>query len=202
MGSSRTSSRASTIALVASNLVPLLGVIALGWDLGTVLLIYWAESAVIALFNALKMIRIDSREAWKFVPFFLAHFGVFMAVHLVFLSVFLMLDAPEGQGTSLFGPMASRLDSSWWFAVAAMVISYGLTFVVEFLGKRQYEGRTIMGQMMAPYGRVMLMHVVILVGALPVMLLGGAWPLVVLLVLFKLVAELRSSGSRARTPRP
>ena len=45
----------STYAIVASNLVPLIGVFLCGWDLRDVLLAYWVESGVVGVFNVLKM---------------------------------------------------------------------------------------------------------------------------------------------------
>ena len=43
------------LALVAANMVPLVGVLFLGWDLSSVMVLFWAESAVIAFYTALKM---------------------------------------------------------------------------------------------------------------------------------------------------
>lgn len=45
----------STVLLVAANLVPLVGVLFLGWSLWTILVLYWLENGVIGFFNVLKM---------------------------------------------------------------------------------------------------------------------------------------------------
>lgn len=45
----------STLALIFANLVPLAGAAFLGWDMGNIMILYWAESAIIGVFNLLKM---------------------------------------------------------------------------------------------------------------------------------------------------
>ena len=44
----------SSVALVAANLLPVAGVLAAGWDVADLLLVYWAESAVIGVY-AIRM---------------------------------------------------------------------------------------------------------------------------------------------------
>jgi hypothetical protein len=48
--------RASAWALVAANALPLFGVLFLGWDTFSIIIIYWAENVVIGAVNVLKMI--------------------------------------------------------------------------------------------------------------------------------------------------
>ena len=48
--------KASALALIAANLLPLFGVIFLGWDAFAIVALYWAENVVIGVINILKMI--------------------------------------------------------------------------------------------------------------------------------------------------
>ena len=41
--------------LVFANLVPLAGALTLGWDVGSILWLYWMESAVVGALNVIKM---------------------------------------------------------------------------------------------------------------------------------------------------
>jgi hypothetical protein len=47
----------SGVALVAANIVPLVGVLLFGWDLPAIMVLFLAESAVIAFYTIVKMIR-------------------------------------------------------------------------------------------------------------------------------------------------
>jgi hypothetical protein len=180
------------VLLVLANLLPVAGVLLFAWDLGSVLLLYWAESGVIAAFNALKMIRVGGGRAAFLVPFFLVHYGIFMLVHGAFLLLFLSW-GPGGGGADLDPRrVAAGLGEGWGFALLALGASHGASFVLNFLGRREWEGRTIERQMLEPYGRILVMHLVLLLGAVPAVLLGAPWPLLVLLVAFKIVADLRA----------
>ncbi len=46
----------SVVVLIAANIVPLLGVLFLGWSTFAVVVIYWAENVIIGIINVLKMI--------------------------------------------------------------------------------------------------------------------------------------------------
>ena len=87
----------STLALIFANLVPLAGAAFLGWDMGKIMILYWAESAIIGVFNLLKMAVIVK---WLIVfagPFFVGHYGGFMAIHLLFIYGFFIQDL-KGSG--------------------------------------------------------------------------------------------------------
>lgn len=48
--------KASAVALIAANVVPLLGVLFLGWDAFAIVALYWAENVVIGAMNVLKIV--------------------------------------------------------------------------------------------------------------------------------------------------
>jgi len=53
----------SSIAfLIAANCLPLVGTIFLGWDIPTVLFVYWLESIFIGLFGALKLFMASGKS--------------------------------------------------------------------------------------------------------------------------------------------
>ena len=70
-----TQTRISTLALLAANLLPLCGVLFRGWPLSRLLALYWAETAVIGVFNIFRMLMIRPLPA---VPL-----SLFFAFHLV-----------------------------------------------------------------------------------------------------------------------
>jgi hypothetical protein len=153
----------SALMLIVANLVPVAGTVFFGWDLSDVMVIYWAESAVVGLFNLAKIIVIGRWAALFAGPFFLGHFGGFMAVHFLFIySIFVEGPGSEGAGGELSSVMA--LFVGLWPALLALFLSHAYSFFANFLGKREYVGRTVSQQMSEPYSRIIFMHLVLIFG--------------------------------------
>src|SRR5258708_30478877 len=94
--------RPPALLLLAANLVPLVGVIAWGWDAFVLLMLYWLETAVIAFWtivriatmpaSALTGLQIESKGSRPASPlglaaFFTLHARLFMCVPFPFLWV-------------------------------------------------------------------------------------------------------------------
>jgi hypothetical protein len=181
----------STLVLVAANLVPLAGVLFLDWRLGDVMVLYWAESAIVGVFNVFKMAVIDRVAVWVAGPFFLAHFSAFMAIHFLFIYM-LFVRGLDVQGTGM--PLSEVADMfvQLWPALLALVVSHGFSFFVNFLGHREYAGRRLKDQMAEPYTRIIIMHVTLILGGFIVMALKAALPVLVLLIGLKIAADAKA----------
>jgi len=192
---------------ILANLVPLAGVLMLGWNIMTILLLYWAENAIVGVFNILKMVTIarahrDPQE-FALVPFFMVHYGLFWAGHGVFLLVGGVLSGLVGQSD-----VREILTAGWFFAEPQRLVSllslaagHAYTFFFHFLRRRQYHAITVDAQMVQPYSRVLVMHVTILGSAALAVLLGwqDAPVPVILLVLLKILFEGRPLGNARST---
>ncbi len=55
------SSVGALVALIVANAIPLFGVVFLGWNVWTILVIYWLENGIVGVFNVLKMPRAEGR---------------------------------------------------------------------------------------------------------------------------------------------
>ncbi|CAN0502953.1 unnamed protein product, partial [Discosporangium mesarthrocarpum] len=75
-------------------------------------------------------------------------------------------------------------------ALLAFVISHGVSYAQNFLGRKEYLGRDANTQMGEPYKRIIIMHVTIIFGGFLVMALGSALPALLLLIALKLGADL------------
>ena len=75
----------SSMTLVLANLIPLFGVWLAGWDITQIMLLFWAESAIIGYYNLCKMWKVGRWSLLFYGPFFAGHYGAFMAVHLLFI---------------------------------------------------------------------------------------------------------------------
>ena len=166
------------IFLVLVNLVPIIGVFAFGWDIATILALYWLETIVIGALNVPKMWACEGGVGGKtFITiFFIVHFGMFCWGHMTFLN-----------STFKTKPV---LDSVWdggplsW-TVLTLLISHTFSMVTNFFGKREYVGRLPNEQMFFPYGRIVVMHVVIIIGGFLALIIGAPAAALLLLIVLK-----------------
>ena len=91
----------ATLVLIGVNLVPLVGVIAWGWDAFVLLMLYWMETGIIAFWSMVRIATLPSEAVGDLtfgsekktlsrpalIALFTVHAGGFMAVHLLFLWV-------------------------------------------------------------------------------------------------------------------
>ena len=232
-----TSSTTTVVLLVAVNLVPLVGVLLWGWNVATLLVLYWVENGIVGLLNVPKMLLASAPESGSVgvvragglavaskmgqVGFFLVHYGLFWFVHGVFvftLPFFVggavgvvgggMDGAVEvvpgffGVGPAEAGPQSGSAGpdlSAVALGAIGLALSHSASFVINFLGRREYLRVTISRQMFAPYGRLVILHVTIIIGAMVSLFLGTPIGAIVVLVILKtaldLTLHLREHGS-------
>lgn len=200
--------RTPVFMLLASNLLPLLGVLFAGWDVTAILLLYWIENIVIGLFNVVKMLSVrmeagQGRYAGIFTTgFFILHYGGFAAVHGMFLFHILGLSGGENplfpqrdwsgleQGSYVLVDNAYRLwdamPTAWAWGIAALIVSHGVSLVLNYFigGERLHS--SLKSLMSEPYHRVIVLHIVLIAGGLLVDNLGSPVYLLVVLVLVKI----------------
>jgi len=163
----------SSVSLVLANFVPVAGVLFLGWDIGTLMFLFWCENAVMGVYNVLRMLACQPRSVVEWivkipvVPFFCVHYGIFCFVHGMFVVAMFMRD---GSTEELGEPdLPAHLwmmlqDPSFALAVAGLVVSHGISFVTNFLRRGEYLTAVPKDLMMRPYGRVVALHLTLLFG--------------------------------------
>jgi hypothetical protein len=175
----------SGLALIGANLIPLAGVLFFGWDLASVLVLFWAESAVIAFYTAIKMVIVGKLAAVFAVPFFIGHFGGFMAMHFLFIYLlFVRGMSPAGTEPGIRDALV-RIFLPIWTSLAVLFLSHGVSFFQNFLGRREYEATTMSGLMTGPYNRIIVMQLTLIFGGWIIMLLKSPVPALALLILLK-----------------
>ncbi|HTK44627.1 MAG TPA: DUF6498-containing protein [Patescibacteria group bacterium] len=144
--------------------------------------------------------------------FFLVHYGMFWFVHGIF--VFAMPHFFGAGGASCIdarpsfpafpsfpeipvGPRvcASPFGDVVWsnvtIAAIALFLSHGASFLLNYVGKREYLATSPTRQMAAPYGRVVVLHLTILFGAFAIAFIGAPVAALVILVVLKTALDLR-----------
>ncbi len=201
--------RASGVMLLVSNIVPIVGVLALGWEIYPLVLLFWLENVLVGIFHVARLLLAvpSDKRQWLvkgfLIPFFCVHYGLFTFVHGVFVvGVFggafqrgeAPLNLPE---IARQGVAAYRLG----WGVAALAVSHGASFCINYLGHGEYQRADLSRLMHQPYSRVVVLHVAIVLGGFLMMVLQsptvGLLALVILKVMVDLQAHLREHSSGA-----
>lgn len=209
----------SLIILILVNLLPIFGVIYAGWDVFEIVVLYWFENVVIGVVNVFKImtsvpsqdeaeingrplpeyLRSDAsavfHHAAKFflIPFFTIHYGMFCFVHGIF--VFALLGQKSGAfgaGDSISGMRemtGSLLQSDIKWYVIAIIASHVFSFFHNYLGKGEYRKKTPSELMHAPYGRIVVLHIAIILGAFAITAIGSSAGMLILLIIGKIMVD-------------
>lgn len=215
----------SALALILANLIPLGGVLFFGWRTFDVVFVFWMENVVIGLFNVAKMLTYGAmgKAVMKGLPamprigmmlgmlfmagFFTVHYGTFCFVHGLFVVSLL----GGSLGNSGFpNPFARALDEimgGLGYAFLALVISHGISFALNYLKGGEYKRVNPPLLMVAPYGRIVILHIAILFGAFISIALGSGVGILVILIVGKILLDLtlhlkeRESGALSLLPK-
>jgi hypothetical protein len=186
------------------------GVLVLGWSVLAVMALFWLENVVIGIFNVARMLITGVRlgaivfvGALAMAAFFTVHYGMFTAVHGVFVVMLFGTGelGREAMDSGLIGPvfhMLDRLltDRDGWLAIGAIVALHGASFA-QWWGSSRAAPTPLKELMRAPYGRIMILHVTLIAGGFLVQALRAPVAGALLLIALKLAYDLVSL-SRAR----
>lgn len=196
------SDRAALVALVAANLAPLLGVLLWDWRVFDLVLLFWAENVVIGVVNVLRMLcarpatPIHLGQRLSRIAFFCVHYGLFTFVHGMFVLTLFGSPVP-GEPMPPWDALG-RLQTSLLLPFAALAVSHGVSFVTNYLGRGEYRRIDLTQLFTQPYSRVIVLHLVVLVGGALVFFLGAPLWGLVLLVGLKTSLDLRAHRAEHR----
>ena len=193
----------SLALLVLVNLLPIGGVLLLSWDVAALVILYWSENLVLGFYTLLRMLIKAPGKGLGMGAFFTLHYGGFCAGHGIFILLLLFQHefdptGPEPWPFILVMPQMlvntiietlSLVPNAWVYAFGALFVSHGASFTLNFLLGPERETQTLHRLMMAPYGRIMILHVAILIGGFGAMALGEPLVVLVALVVLKTVMD-------------
>ena len=203
------SSRVSVALLVLTNLIPLAGVLWLRWNLLLILALYWIENGIVGAINIVKILMargqggpsvrmsINGRPVDRASPranarFFCVHYGLFWAVHGIFVFTFIpvmtgMVDGASGAAN----PFDALPDLSvLGFGTLGLAVSHGVSFWTNYVGGREYLALSPAAVAMQPYGRLVVLHVTIIIGAVVSIFLGTPLGSLLVLIVLKTALDL------------
>jgi len=200
----------SLAMLVLANLLPLGGVVFLGWSVFQVMALFWLENVIVGAFNLLRMATQMLKGQFGIIvlmAFFTVHYGMFCAVHGLFVMGIFGHDQPIGAGKMNASPFGAftvmermiEADPTYWWAAVGLVASHGVSFLLNFMIGGEWKRVDAGTLMFAPYKRVVILHLTILAGAGAIALLGAPiWGLVVLVIIKTLVDAWSHLAERKR----
>ena len=189
----------SALSLIVSNLITIGVALIQRWELSVLMRIYWAQSVIIGLANFIRILhlhefstrgmRVNGRAVQptrkvktQTAFFFLAHYGFFHLIYLLFLAG--MARLPAGSLVPVF------------FCVAVFLVNHAYSLIVNLradLARKPNIGAV----MFFPYARIIPLHLTIIFGSF---LITGAAGLVFFLVL-KTLADLIMHGVEHARPK-
>lgn len=180
--------------MVLANLFALIGTLLWGWRVIDLVSLYWAENIVIGFYCILRIATVDTGTGrfagmaakLAMIPFFIFHYGMFCFAHGMIL--FAMLG--EGRMAGIRNATGLLQGHLGW-GLIAMLVSHGVSFFWNYLGKDENLETTIFGQMQLPYPRLAVLHIAIILGAFAVDAAGQPLILLALLVIGKTALDLR-----------
>lgn len=195
--------RPSAIALLVANFIPLLGVLIFGWQVFPLVLLFWFENVILGVINILKMAIAQPGTPYTLpaklfmIPFFSIHYGMFTFVH----GVFIMVIFGGGMKSGTPFPTMFGGPTSFWgalvghhlhWAALGLALSHFISFIFDYVRPGVYRTITLPALMSAPYGRIVVLHLTILIGGALVMFMGSPMVGLLLLVVLKTGLDLRA----------
>ncbi|MCH2189865.1 MAG: DUF6498-containing protein [Gammaproteobacteria bacterium] len=200
----------SIAALILSNLVPLIGVLYFDWDHRLVIALFWIENLIIGAFNILKMTgaMVVGKKVDLFTPvFFLFHYGLFCTVHGAILWELLELgEVPKveqlfgfdtsgfiglvADGVGVFYGFVDLYSPVIWLGIVSIVLSKTVSFMENFILKGEILSTTPKDLMGKPYGKIVAMHIGVILGAFAIQKFGSSVWILVVIIGFKMLVDI------------
>jgi len=196
------------ISLIFANVVTIVLAVIGGWDLATVLFVYWAQSIIIGIFSVISLLgadtatlqadlkkpiderggseKISSRFVWFYkcmlAGFFCLHYGLFHWGYYAFIVE-----------SGFFGTV-NFSDPNIWLSCALFFANHLYSHITY-----RHEGPKGSGyineQFFTPYRRIIPMHLTIIFGSIVIFVLAVAGipstlPVLVLFLLLKMYSDI------------
>jgi hypothetical protein len=199
------------LAAVGSAAVMAVGVIAFDWPTFTVLAFYWLENVIVGGFTALRLLAAGARtgrylQSLVTTVFFSVHYGLFCLVHGVFVAtLFGGIHTTMGGIADPVLLMVGRVagDRIGLLVVLAMVVAAALDAWRAAATLDADDAKAIRAIMTEPYGRIVVLHLVLIGGGFLMVALQLPSLAALLLVAFKLaydLGRLRRGGAASAQP--
>jgi len=199
----------SIIALIAANVVPLIGALFFNWNAVFILALFWIENLIIGSFNVIKMLSAGAvqreTKAVFLSLFFMFHYGAFCAIHGAILWDILGLEkidktlyfASESmgvlelftEGATVFFAFIDKFKPEIYLGITALCLSHLVSFIEYFVLRGQMFTIKVQKLMGKPYAQILILHAGLIFGAAAVEKFGSPVWLLLVILTFKIVVD-------------
>ncbi|HYM48424.1 MAG TPA: DUF6498-containing protein [Burkholderiaceae bacterium] len=196
---------------VAATVIVVYGVLVLGWSIFVVIALFWFENVLIGVFNVAKMLTSGVRmgsygliAALALATFFTVHYGMFTVGHgSLVISLFGQTELGS-VASGLFAPLGRMLDylladRDGWFAAVGITLLQAAAFCRWWVATRA-QPAPLPALMFAPYGRIIILHITIIVSGILVAMLKLPVLGALLLVALKLAFDIAAASTSGQQP--
>ena len=123
------------------------------------------------------------------IPFFIVHYGMFCYGHGVFVFS-LFSDGALSKGAADATEVLKLLTPDMRLAIGLLAASHLFSFLRNYLGAGEYRRTHPAALMMRPYGRIVVLHITIILGGMLAMSFGDPIGLLIVLMVLKTLVDL------------
>ena len=198
------------LQIIIYSVLPLLGVLFLGWDWKQILILFWLENITVGLMAIVAMARTNDALAGTVtlnkdsgmrlngaaakatgIAFFVFHYGMFTFIDGIFVfaltsGVLMTLNLSHAEL-----PVGILVVLGMW--AVASVVKIAAAFI------QPAPTNPIEQQMFNPYKRIIPLHIAIVLGAFAMILLGLPSIAVIVLIVIKLIFDIKNYRSELVT---
>jgi hypothetical protein len=162
----------------------------------SILFVYFLETIIIGVFNALKMffsIKLGKSKGYGMILFFLFHYGFFIAIQSIFaFALFGIKDS------SLFKEPFHILENyeiilnleDMKYALPAIILTHVGKFFTDFIHNKKYLQFSANEIMTKPYLRIFIQQFVVIISFFFMVFSNAGAIAAILLILFRLIIDL------------
>lgn len=162
----------------------------------TILFVYFLETIIIGIFNALKMfwsIQFGKHKGFGIIFFFLFHYGFFVAIQSIFgFALFGMEDnSIIKEPFHIIENYANILQlEEIKYALPAIIFTHIGKFITDFIRNEKYKKFSPKQIMFKPYVRIFIQQFVVIVSFFFIVFGEAGVIAAILLILFRLIVDL------------
>lgn len=187
------------LSLLVINLIPLYGVLFLGWESMIVILFYVVETIMVGILHVLKMTAVyilnrnnpkalaverksEGVQGVGLIPFFIFHFGFFIFVQMMVFSGF--------TEHSFWSSVPTLFTEKYKYAIGALFITKLTILISELFWDPEIETKLPDDIFLEPYPRIVIQQFMVILGGWATIFGQGLLGYLIVLIALKTALDL------------